>query len=171
MKRAALALLLAAAALYVLASALQSQTPAWGYVAAFAGAALVGAMADWFAVVALFRHPMGLPIPHTAIVPASKDRIGRQLAQFIATHFLATDWVLARLRGVDEQLRRLSRDRTRPLLQRPDREAVLTAMAAERAPFYAEVADLRLCTDGCTPEQACKMLLPRIREAWRGETA
>jgi len=101
MKRAALALLLAAAALYVLATALQSQHPAWGYVAAFAGAALVGAMADWFAVVALFRHPMGLPIPHTAIVPASKDRIGRQLAQFIATHFLATDWVLARLRDVD----------------------------------------------------------------------
>ena len=85
MKRAALALLLAAAALYVLATALQSQHPAWGYVAAFAGAALVGAMADWFAVVALFRHPMGLPIPHTAIVPASKDRIGRQLAQFIAS--------------------------------------------------------------------------------------
>ena len=101
MKRAALALLLAAAALYVLATALQARHPAWGYVAAFAGAALVGAMADWFAVVALFRHPMGLPIAHTAIVPASKDRIGRQLAQFIATHFLATDWVLARLRGVD----------------------------------------------------------------------
>ena len=101
MKRAALALLLAAAALYVLATALQARHPAWGYVAAFAGAALVGAMADWFAVVALFRHHMGLPIAHTAIVPASKDRIGRQLAQFIATHFLATDWVLARLRGVD----------------------------------------------------------------------
>ncbi len=101
MKRAALALLLAAAALYVLATALQPQHPAWGYVAAFAGAALVGAMADWFAVVALFRHPLGLPIPHTAIVAANKDRIGRNLAQFIATHFLATDWVLARLRGVD----------------------------------------------------------------------
>lgn len=80
-------------------------------------------------------------------------------------------WVVHLDVGVDEQLRRLSRDRTRPLLQRPDREAVLTAMAAERAPFYAEVADLRLCTDGCTPEQACRVLLPRIREAWRGEAA
>lgn len=80
-------------------------------------------------------------------------------------------WVVHLDVGVDEQLRRLSRDRTRPLLQRPDREAVLTAMAAERAPFYAEVADLRLSTDGCTPEQACRVLLPRIREAWRGEAA
>ena len=80
-------------------------------------------------------------------------------------------WVVHLDVGVDEQLRRLSRDRTRPLLQRPDREAVLTAMAAERAPFYVEVADLRLSTDGCTPEQACRVLLPRIREAWRGEAA
>ena len=80
-------------------------------------------------------------------------------------------WVVHLDVGVDEQLRRLSRDRTRPLLQRPDREAVLTAMAAERAPLYAEVADLRLSTDGCTPEQACRVLLPRIREAWRGEAA
>lgn len=73
--------------------------------------------------------------------------------------------------GVAEQLKRLARDRTRPLLQRPDREAVLQAMAAERAPFYAQVADLRLDTDGRTPDQACRLLLPRIREAWQGIAA
>ena len=73
--------------------------------------------------------------------------------------------------SVAEQLRRLARDRTRPLLQRPDREAVLHAMAAERAPLYAEVADVRLDTDGCTPEQACRLLLPRIQGAWRGVAA
>lgn len=69
--------------------------------------------------------------------------------------------------SVAGQLARLSRDRSRPLLQRDDREAVLTRMAADRAPLYAEVADLRFDTEGCTPEQACSVLLPRIRQVWR----
>lgn len=73
--------------------------------------------------------------------------------------------------GVAEQLRRLARDRSRPLLQREDREAVLQAMAIARAPLYAEVADLVLDTEGCTPEQACRQLLPRIQHAWRGVAA
>jgi uncharacterized membrane-anchored protein YjiN (DUF445 family) len=101
MKRLAVALLLAAALLYALATALQGRHPAWGYVAAFAEAAMVGAVADWFAVVALFRHPWGLPIPHTAIIPENKDRIGENLAHFLATHFLATEQVLAKLREFD----------------------------------------------------------------------
>ena len=101
MKRLALGLLAGAALLYALATALARQHPAWGYVAAFAEAAMVGAIADWFAVVALFRHPLGLPIPHTAIIAANKDRIGWNLAGFIATHFLATEQVLARLREFD----------------------------------------------------------------------
>ena len=101
MKRLALGLLLGAAALYATATALEPRHAAWGYVAAFAEAAMVGAVADWFAVVALFRHPLGLPIPHTAIIPANKDRIGRNLADFIATHFLATEQVLAKLREFD----------------------------------------------------------------------
>src|SRR3974390_2983211 len=58
-----------------------------GYVRALAEAGMVGACADWFAVVALFRHPFGLPIPHTAIVPRNKDRIGEALGGFIAEHF------------------------------------------------------------------------------------
>jgi uncharacterized membrane-anchored protein YjiN (DUF445 family) len=101
MRRLALVLLLAAAALYALATWLTPRHAAWGYVAAFAEAAMVGAIADWFAVTALFRHPLGLPIPHTAIIAANKDRIGRNLADFIATHFLATSQVLARLAAFD----------------------------------------------------------------------
>ena len=101
MKRVALALLCAAALLYALASAMSARHPAWGYVAAFAEAAMVGAIADWFAVVALFRHPLGLPIPHTAIIPANKDRIGAKLAGFIVDNFLSTPQVLAKLDQFD----------------------------------------------------------------------
>ncbi|WP_235840024.1 DUF445 domain-containing protein [Derxia lacustris] len=96
----ALGLLAAAALLYGTAVALHNSHPAWGYVAAFAEAAMVGAIADWFAVAALFRHPLGLPIPHTAIVPANKERIGANLAEFICAHFLSDEQVLAKLHGL-----------------------------------------------------------------------
>jgi len=99
MKAIALGLLGIAAVLYAVASMLQSRHPAWGYVAAFSEAAMVGAIADWFAVVALFRHPLGVPIPHTAIIPSNKDRIGENLATFICTNFLSTPQVLSKLRG------------------------------------------------------------------------
>ncbi|WP_435471504.1 DUF445 domain-containing protein [Variovorax sp. ZT5P49] len=101
MKRIALGLLCGAALLYAVASALHAQHPAWGYVAAFSEAAMVGAIADWFAVVALFRHPLGLPIPHTAIIPSNKDRIGAKLAGFICDNFLSTEQVLGKLRQFD----------------------------------------------------------------------
>ncbi len=101
MKRIALGLLGAAALVYALATLFEQRHPAIGYVAAFAEAAMVGAIADWFAVVALFRHPLGLPIPHTAIIPANKDRIGAKLADFICDNFLATPQVLAKLEAFD----------------------------------------------------------------------
>jgi uncharacterized membrane-anchored protein YjiN (DUF445 family) len=101
MKRVALGLLLAAALLYALATAMEPRHAAWGYVAAFAEAAMVGAIADWFAVVALFRHPLGLPIPHTAIIPRNKSRIGRNLAGFICNHFLGTPQVMDKLTAFD----------------------------------------------------------------------
>lgn len=101
MKLVAGLLLLFAALLYVVATGLQAMHPAWGYVASFAEAAMVGAIADWFAVTALFRRPLGLPIPHTAIIPRSKARIGRSLSTFITTHFLATPLVLAKLQELD----------------------------------------------------------------------
>ena len=75
--------------------------PAWGYVAAFAEAAMVGALADWFAVVALFRHPMGIPLWHTAIIPDSKDDIARNLGEFVETHFVSVEAVVARIRDFD----------------------------------------------------------------------
>ena len=101
MKCVALALLAGAAALYVAGSLLHGRHPAWGYLAAFGEAAMVGAIADWFAVVALFRHPLGLPIPHTAIIPANKDRIGENLATFLCANFLSTPQVLEKVRGFD----------------------------------------------------------------------
>lgn len=106
MKALALGLLLAAGVLYLVATWLHDRHPAWGYVAAFAEAAMVGAIADWFAVVALFRHPLGIPIPHTAIIPTNKDRIGENLATFICANFLGTPQVLDKLRrfGVASRL-------------------------------------------------------------------
>jgi uncharacterized membrane-anchored protein YjiN (DUF445 family) len=101
MKWIAAGLLAAAAALYAMASLLQARHPSWGYVAAFSEAAMVGAIADWFAVVALFRHPLGLPIPHTAIIPSNKDRIGENLATFICANFLSTEQVLDKIRRFD----------------------------------------------------------------------
>src|SRR3546814_11333736 len=62
---------------------------------------MVGGLADWFAVTALFRHPLGLPIPHTAIIPRNKDRIGDNLASFLQTNFLTTSVVARRLDSVD----------------------------------------------------------------------
>ena len=97
MKWIAFGLLLGAGALYLAASSLHDRHPAWGYVAAFSEAAMVGAIADWFAVVALFRHPLNLPIPHTAIIPSNKDRIGANLATFICANFLSTAQVLDKI--------------------------------------------------------------------------
>jgi len=75
---------------------------AWaGWANAFAEAGMVGALADWFAVVALFRHPLGLPIPHTAIIPRRKDEIGENLARFVAEHFLHPVVVSDRLASVN----------------------------------------------------------------------
>lgn len=76
-------------------------SPLWGYVRAFAEAAMVGGMADWFAVTALFRHPLGLPIPHTAIIPRNKDRIGDNLASFLKVNFLTASVIARRMRRVD----------------------------------------------------------------------
>jgi len=105
MKRVAAALLLAALAGLALA-AWQGGQGAWGWLAAFCEASAVGAVADWFAVVALFRHPLGLPLPHTAIIPRSKARVADGLAAFVRDHFLDPETLVARL-GVFDPARRL----------------------------------------------------------------
>ncbi|MFG3368948.1 DUF445 domain-containing protein [Streptomyces sp. NPDC048156] len=102
MKTTATGLLLLVAVIYVLAKWGQnSGAGAWaGYVAAAAEAGMVGALADWFAVTALFRRPLGLPIPHTAIIPTKKDQLGVSLGEFVGENFLSSDVVRQRLRAV-----------------------------------------------------------------------
>ena len=97
-KTIATGLMVGAAILFVVARS-QKGHGAWEWLAAFAEAAMVGALADWFAVVALFRHPLGVPIPHTAIIRNKKDAIAGNLADFIRDKFLASDTLIARLRA------------------------------------------------------------------------
>jgi uncharacterized membrane-anchored protein YjiN (DUF445 family) len=101
MKRVATGMLLLMAALYVATRYIGPVHPAIGFVKAFAEAAMVGGLADWFAVTALFRHPLGLPIPHTAIIPRNKDRIGDTLAAFLKQNFLTPSVVARRMQTLD----------------------------------------------------------------------
>ena len=101
MRIVATGLLVAMAGLFALATWLRPLHPAWGFVRAFAEAAMVGGLADWFAVTALFRHPLGLPVPHTAIIPRNKDRIGDSLAGFLRANFLVPAIVARRMRRLD----------------------------------------------------------------------
>lgn len=96
MKLLATGLLVAVVAMLIIA-----RMQGWPWVAAFAEAAMIGALADWFAVVALFRHPLGLPIPHTAILPRNKARLADNLAIFIRDKFLDTASLVARLRAAN----------------------------------------------------------------------
>ena len=88
-------------AIFVATSYGQQQWPWLAYPRAFAEAGMIGACADWFAVVALFRHPFGIPIPHTAIVPRSKERIGIAIGRFTASNFLSPRVLAERIREVD----------------------------------------------------------------------
>ncbi|WP_022889476.1 DUF445 domain-containing protein [Agromyces italicus] len=100
MKRVATSLLLVAAAVFAVSFALQDEFAWLGYVRAAAEGAMVGAIADWFAVTALFRHPLGIPIPHTAIIPKRKDEIGASLGAFVEHEFLSDEVVLGKLRSI-----------------------------------------------------------------------
>ncbi|MDQ2931215.1 MAG: DUF445 domain-containing protein [Gemmatimonadota bacterium] len=97
MKRRASGLLLIAIAVWVVSVIFVARYPWLAYVRATAEASMIGGVADWFAVTALFRHPLGIPIPHTAIVAARKDQIGRSLGNFVSRHFLSRDVMAARL--------------------------------------------------------------------------
>jgi uncharacterized membrane-anchored protein YjiN (DUF445 family) len=100
-KALATLVLLGTLALFVTAKLLSHTHPVFGFVAAFAEAATIGGLADWYAVVALFRRPLGLPIPHTAIIQANQHRIADKLGEFIELHFLEAAPVEAKLRQVD----------------------------------------------------------------------
>ena len=101
MRFIAAALLLLMAALFLAARQLEVHHAGWGFLRAFAEAAMVGGLADWFAVTALFRRPLGLPIPHTAIIPENKDRIADSMASFLKANFLTPPVVARRLRGLN----------------------------------------------------------------------
>ena len=101
MRLFATGMLVAMAALFVVARYFQTVHPAWGYVLAFAEAGMIGGMADWFAVTALFRHPLGIPIPHTAIIPENKDRIADTMAAFLQENFLTPQVVARRLHATN----------------------------------------------------------------------
>ena len=101
MQRLASGLLVLAAALYLLARMFEPRYAALGYLRAFCEAAMVGGLADWFAVTALFRHPLGVPLPHTAIIPTNKDRLGATLGRFVEQNFLASEIVMEKLGHIE----------------------------------------------------------------------
>ncbi|MFF1816024.1 DUF445 domain-containing protein [Kribbella sp. NPDC058245] len=98
MRLVALSLLVLAAVIYVVTL---HRDGGWAYVNAASEAAMVGALADWFAVTALFRHPLGLPIPHTAIVPTRKDTLAESLEQFVTENFLSEEVVAEKMKSAD----------------------------------------------------------------------
>ena len=122
MKLLAVALLLAMFAGFVV-SHLMGEQGVWAWVSAFCEAATVGALADWFAVVALFRRPMGLPIPHTAILPRGKDRLADGLAVFVRDQFLAPEALMDKLRVFDPA------SRLGEWLAKPEQARMLAQMA------------------------------------------
>ena len=101
MRLFATGLLVLMAAAFLLLREFAGAHPAWGYALAFTEAAMVGGLADWFAVTALFRRPLGLPIPHTAIIPENKDRIADSMASFLRDNFLTPQVVARRMHGLN----------------------------------------------------------------------
>lgn len=97
MKRWALGLLVLATIIFIVARFFEARYPWLGIVRATAEAAMIGGLADWFAVTALFKHPLGIPIPHTAIIPARKDKVGQTLGAFVQKNFLHRDVIVAKL--------------------------------------------------------------------------
>lgn len=120
-------LLIVMALAYVLAVTQTSQNGAWGYVRAFCEAALVGGLADWFAVTAIFRRPLGLPIPHTGVIPRSKERIADALGEFVSVNFLAPEVVGERLKNQDLAAS-LGRQLSDPVSARRLADALLDAL-------------------------------------------
>ncbi len=99
-KRRATGLLVLVTVAFVVVAFTTADAGATGYLRAGLEAAMVGGLADWFAVVAIFRHPLGIPIPHTAVIVARKDAFGQTLGQFVQEHFLNADTIGERIRGL-----------------------------------------------------------------------
>jgi uncharacterized membrane-anchored protein YjiN (DUF445 family) len=130
MKRRATGLLVLFTLLFIAARLLESRYSWLGVVRAVSEAAMVGGLADWFAVTAIFRHPLGIPIPHTAIVPTRKDRIGRSLGNFVQKHFLTREVLTRHLSGL-QLARRMATWASQP--ENARRVATQAAVAVARA--------------------------------------
>lgn len=139
MRQVATGLLLLMVGIFVLARAHVGEHPAWGYLAAFAEAAMIGAVADWFAVVALFRHPLGIPVWHTAVIPTRKDEIARTLGAFVESHFVTVDAIVARIRSHDP-----AAWLSRWLVQPPNAELIGRWLTAAARQILASVDDHRI---------------------------
>lgn len=151
MRLVATGLLVAAALLYLLT--LRDTRHGWlGWVNAGSEAAMVGALADWFAVTAIFRHPLGIPVPHTALVKRRKNELGRSLQQFVTNNFLTTDVLQERVR--EAQLVQRAAD----WLERPDNRRRLLAQLVRGA----KVALSRV-KDSDVSELVEATVLPRLR--------
>ena len=137
MRAVALSLLVLAALVFI---ATRNRDGAWGFVNSTAEAAMVGALADWFAVTALFRHPLGLPIPHTAIIPTRKDTLGQSLEEFVTGNFLTVDAARERVVAAD-----VTRRVGRWLTQEQHSARVITevAKASSRALVAVKDEDVR----------------------------
>ncbi len=135
MKWIATSLLVLVTLIFAVSRAFEGRYPGLAVVSAFAEAAMVGAIADWFAVVALFRHPAGIPIPHTAIIPRNKARIADNLGAFITSNFLGTNTILGRVRAFDPAAR-LSQ-----WLAQPDVAQMLGAYSAKGLIFWLDAVE------------------------------
>ena len=124
-RRLATGLLVLMTIVFLAARSMEQRHASLAFVAAFAEAAMVGALADWFAVTALFRHPLGLPIPHTAIIPRNKDRIGANIADFLEHNFITHEVLRSELAQVD-----FAGGAARWLAQEPNSRAVAQRLAA-----------------------------------------
>jgi uncharacterized membrane-anchored protein YjiN (DUF445 family) len=101
MRQVATGMLVAMAGLFALARSQLGMHPAWGYVLAFSEAAMVGGLADWFAVTALFRHPLGLPIPHTAIIPRNWELLAKRVGTMVGDRVLTKTYVAEEISRLD----------------------------------------------------------------------
>lgn len=142
MKAVALGALIFMAVVFVFAFAFQERIGWLSYVRAAAEGGMVGALADWFAVTALFRRPLGLPIPHTAIIPSRKDEIGRTLGEFVETNFLEGDVVRTKLASTHIAQRAGEWLRETPHAERVSAEGATIATAILNALSDDDVRDL-----------------------------
>jgi uncharacterized membrane-anchored protein YjiN (DUF445 family) len=133
MKRRATGFLVATTVAFVLITVFTDGTGVWGYLQAMAEASMVGGLADWFAVTALFRHPMGLPIPHTAVIVERKDEFGRTLGEFVQENFLSAGVITERVRNAHVI------ERAAEWLSNPDNARQLSGHAADLAVGLADL--------------------------------